>query len=56
MLAGMGNRVARNIVLLIAAAALGATLGAVTKFGLGHDLATARTAKPEPMKSALSEP
>jgi len=56
MLAGMGNSVARNVLLLVLAAAFGAALGAVTKFSLGHDLATAGTARPEPMKSALSEP
>jgi membrane protein YqaA with SNARE-associated domain len=56
MLAGMGNHVARNVLLLMLAAAFGAALGAVTKFSLGHDLAKDGVAKPEPMKSALSEP
>ena len=56
MMPGMGNRVARNVLLLMLAAALGAALGAVTKFSLGHELATASPAKPEPMKSALSQP
>lgn len=56
MLASMGDNVARNVLLLVLAAAFGAALGAVTKFGLGHDLASAGIAKPEPMKSALSEP
>jgi hypothetical protein len=54
--AGMGNRVTKNVLLLLLAAALGAALGAVTKFSLGHEPATARPAKPEPMKSALSQP
>jgi hypothetical protein len=56
MLAGMGNHVARNILLLMLAAAFGAALGAVTKFSLGHDLGTIGTVKAEPMKSAMSEP
>ena len=56
MVPGMGNRVARNVLLLMLAAALGAALGMVTKFSLGHELAIAHPAKPEPMKSALSEP
>ena len=56
MVPGMGKRVARNVLLLLLAAALGAALGAVAKFSLGHELATASPAKPEPMKSALSQP
>jgi membrane protein YqaA with SNARE-associated domain len=56
MLAGMGNRLARNVLLLVLAAAFGAALGAVTKFSFGYDLATAGTVRPEPMKSAQSEP
>jgi membrane protein YqaA with SNARE-associated domain len=55
-LASMRNRVARNVLLLMLAASLGAALGAVTKFSLGHGLGTPGTAKPEPMKSARSEP
>jgi hypothetical protein len=56
MLASMGNRVVRSVLLLMLASGLGAALGAVTKFSLGHELATAGPAEPEPMKSALSEP
>lgn len=56
MLVSMGNSVARNVLLMVLAAAFGAALGAVAKFGLGQDLASAGTAKLEPMKSALSEP
>jgi membrane protein YqaA with SNARE-associated domain len=56
MLAGMGNRLARNVLLLVLAAAFGAALGAVTKFSFGYDLATAGIVRPEPMKSAQSEP
>jgi hypothetical protein len=52
----MGNPAIRNLLLLVLAAAFGAALGAVTKFSLGHELATAAPAKPEPIKSALSEP
>ena len=37
----MGGGIARNGVLVLMALALGLALGAVTKFGLGHDLAIA---------------
>jgi len=39
----MANSVARNLLLLILAMALGAALGTVTKFGLEHELANGRT-------------
>lgn len=35
----MGNSAARNAALVILAMAVGLTLGAATKFGLGYDLA-----------------
>jgi hypothetical protein len=38
----------RQIVLLALALALGIALGAVTKFGLGHDLAVAQSAAASP--------
>ena len=34
----MDNSVARNVLLLVLAMAVGATLGAAAKFGLGHEL------------------
>jgi len=52
----MAGRAARTVLLLMAAIALGAVLGAVTKFGLGHELKTDAVAKPAPMRSTLSEP
>jgi hypothetical protein len=37
----MGAGIARTFLLVLMALALGCALGAVTKFGLGHDLAVA---------------
>jgi len=37
----MDNSAARNVLLLIAAMALGVALGAATKFGFQHDLSLA---------------
>ena len=44
MFPGMGNNVARNVLLLMLAMGLGAALGAVMRFGLGYEL---DAAKPE---------
>jgi hypothetical protein len=38
---GMRNKVAKTVGLVVMALALGLVLGAVTKFGLGHDFAVA---------------
>ena len=43
----MGNSATRNVLLMVAALAVGLALGALTKFGFQHDLSLANNPSPK---------